>query len=632
MYLIEASPLSKGLREPSLTYHSPVPFKRGDIITVPLRSSTVLAIVIESVHASKDKQSLRKERERVLKSVIGKKASGALDPVLFATCEQLSHEYISSVGSILAAIIPEAPTLADSRTKRVTKIATASSSASKKTAQLIGPSRERWTAFLKKNKAVSIIVLPTRQMIKNCVGWMYAFDPDLTYVVQTPDTKRKTSKKAAAARALPPIKSTERQCIITTPHEAYAVVLALRSAKVHAPAILIDAAEHIAWRDRRQPYISHAVFLRRLAEGYGMRVSVGAFTHIVGEQALEENAAPVVLDHKTQNIAVSYRDPDAKTSSLAATINELRSQDKTRLFVLSPRSGVYGYIECQDCKTVVRCPSCSLPIGIALQDERRSFSCGHCGFEGVVKNLCENCHGHRLNLRGPGTIVQMEEIAAAVAGSDPQPLIMAFDKTIESKPEKMSETLASSARLSSEQIIVGTSYVLEHADFDRFDAAIIVRPETLLAYPDYRTVTRARLLLRRLADHAKEIACIDARPDSGLELLYMNDEEFLKTELTVRKAVRMPPFSRLCRIEYSGFRSKHMEGRMASLVTFCEALEKEIGLTVRILPVLNTPSMYRFAAIVSLPLDYTERTDIQRSLRSLPPWAECIIDPDSISW
>ncbi len=628
MYLIEASPLSKGIREPSLTYHSPVPFKRGDMITVPLRSSTVPAIVIESVHASQDKQSLRKDRERVLKSVIGKKTSGALDPVLFETCEQLSREYISSVGSILAAIIPEAPTLADSRTKRTAKTLPASSAA-----QLIGPSRARWSAFLKKNKAVSIIVLPTRQMVKNCVGWMYTHDPDLTYSVRMPDIKRTTNKKKLAAlAAVPGIKASVRQCIITTPHEAYALVLALRSTKAHPPAILIDAAEHIAWRDRRQPYLSHAVFLRRLAEGYGMKVSVGAFAHMVEEHSAEEKVAPTVLAQPAHNIAVSYRDPDTYTSNLVKTINELRSQGKKRLFVLSPRSGMYGYIECQDCKTVVRCPSCALPIGIALHDDRRAFSCGHCGFEGVVKNLCENCHGHRLNLRGPGTIVQMEEIAAAVAGSDPQPLVMAFDKTIESKPEKMADMLATSAQVSPEEIVVGTSYVVEHADFDRFDAAIIVRPETMLAYPDYRTVTRARLLLRRLADHAKEIACIDARPDSGLDLLYMNDEEFLKTEMTVRKAVRMPPFSRLCRIEYSGPRSKHMQDRMASLVTFCEALEKELGLTVRILPVLNTPSRYRFAAIVSLPLDYAERTDIQRSLRSLPPWAEYVIDPDSISW
>jgi len=90
----------------TLSYFTASEIPIGAIVSVPLRSKTIHAIVAESRPAAEMKSDLRNAPYEIRK--LGKVKASAFFPATFMeACEALSGHYATTIGSIVTAITPD---------------------------------------------------------------------------------------------------------------------------------------------------------------------------------------------------------------------------------------------------------------------------------------------------------------------------------------------------------------------------------------------------------------------------------------------------------------------------------------------------------------------------------------------
>ncbi len=85
MYVLQVVPLSPTAPVSSLTYRSTVAFPRGALVSVPLRKSTVIGVVLESLSVREAKSLIKQATFELKKSDVV--ALGVLEEELLALLE-----------------------------------------------------------------------------------------------------------------------------------------------------------------------------------------------------------------------------------------------------------------------------------------------------------------------------------------------------------------------------------------------------------------------------------------------------------------------------------------------------------------------------------------------------------------
>ena len=88
MYIATVIPIQKGFQKENLTYFSPVNIPLGSIVSVPIRSKTVDAIVID-ISSVRDLKSDIKKADFQLKKVTNVKGLSPFSPDFFSACEKM---------------------------------------------------------------------------------------------------------------------------------------------------------------------------------------------------------------------------------------------------------------------------------------------------------------------------------------------------------------------------------------------------------------------------------------------------------------------------------------------------------------------------------------------------------------
>ena len=105
MYIATVIPIQKGFQKENLTYFSPENIPLGSIVSIPIRSKTVLAIVINIDNARDLKFDLKKA-DFQLKKIIGVKGTSPFLPAFFESCEKMKDYTVSNTGTIIKALLP----------------------------------------------------------------------------------------------------------------------------------------------------------------------------------------------------------------------------------------------------------------------------------------------------------------------------------------------------------------------------------------------------------------------------------------------------------------------------------------------------------------------------------------------
>ncbi len=226
--------------------------------------------------------------------------------------------------------------------------------------------------------------------------------------------------------------------------------------------------------------------------------------------------------------------------------------DRKIMFVVN-RRGYSTLLQCIDCSRIEECPSCHIPLVFHKQDV--SLKCHYCGYAlSRVPERCGGCKGYNLKLSGAGTQKIQEDIEEL---TKIKTLRIDSDRV---KGKTDLEGLIGSTFLLDHRIIVGTKLMTGKLDSaDGFSMAAVLNTDLLLNIPDFRSAEKAYQEISSVADKIDpdgEVFVQTRMPQNYLFKYLKNYDydSFFKEELSKRKTLAYPPYSRLLLMKFISVR------------------------------------------------------------------------------
>lgn len=214
------------------------------------------------------------------------------------------------------------------------------------------------------------------------------------------------------------------------------------------------------------------------------------------------------------------------------------------LFLIN-RKG-YAVIQCAECDCIEICPECSVPL--VFHKDARLMKCHCCGHKGAPPETCRRCGSASLEMIGAGTQRIASDIKD-VLGIDP----IRADRDI----SRSALLEGFSGETQKEGMIVGTKIITKRLmPKESLGLCIFLNPDAGLNFPDFRS---SELLFQELHELSE---CLTR---SGLLIIQTRMPEnfvyrafkkydyrfFFEEELSRRRSMLYPPFSRLALISVS---------------------------------------------------------------------------------
>jgi primosomal protein N' (replication factor Y) len=263
-------------------------------------------------------------------------------------------------------------------------------------------------------------------------------------------------------------------------------------------------------------------------------------------------AAAAILDDR--------REPELLARGLLERIGKaLRAGLKVVLF--APRKGYASFLFCPRCGFIPKCPRCE--SALTLYRRSRSLVCRNCGETAPVPAACPRCGGKVLEPRGAGVEAVEEELRRAFPGAS----LAAFDResapTRESR-ERLLERFASGAI----DLLAGTP-LLAHQPGVRAGLVILLNPEHLLAFSDFRAGQRMYVEIRRMlkaldpGEPRAEAVLQTSLPDHPVIRAAARGDygAFFGGEIEFRRMLGYPPFAALAEIALWGGDARALEAK-----------------------------------------------------------------------
>ncbi len=234
------------------------------------------------------------------------------------------------------------------------------------------------------------------------------------------------------------------------------------------------------------------------------------------------------------------------------------------LFLIN-RKG-YSMIQCPECGDIPSCPECRIPL--IYHRNARILKCHYCGYASDAPDSCRKCGSANLEMVGSGT----QRVAAdlkKLLGTEP----LRFDKDA-LRDDRLLKTLEGPP---AERIIVGTKAVTGRFRSEGgYNLCVLLNPDIGLHLPDFRSAEalfQEILGLAELTNPGGLVLVQTRMPENSVyrNVRRYNFTDFLKEELSVRRTLAYPPFSRMIGITVS---SKTDIGEAPAKAMAC--LDKEI--------------------------------------------------------
>jgi len=269
--------------------------------------------------------------------------------------------------------------------------------------------------------------------------------------------------------------------------------------------------------------------------------------------------------------------------------------------LLLNRRGYSPCIICTECGYTYKCKLCS--ITLTYHKATGTLNCHYCGSFRYPDPTCPKCGGIRLRYAGVGTQRLEEELMRLIPGFR----LRRMDRDTTSR--KLSHyRMIKEMEGGSVDVLFGTQMVAKGHDLPAVTLAGILSAEMALNIPDFRAAERAFQLFTQLAGRAGRgevpgnVYIQTYEPDHYVfEYVKSNDYRgFYEKELSFRRELGYPPFSRLIRIIIN-FRKK--EGIEEAMGVLSKKVREMVTGGVEILgpskaPIEKIRSRYRWHIIL----------------------------------
>ena len=361
--------------------------------------------------------------------------------------------------------------------------------------------------------------------------------------------------------------------------------------------VIIDEEQEHTYRSESAPrYSAHEVARQRAAENGALLLLASATPSTESYYAAQHGRTQLVRLTKRYGgnplPKVQIVDMRAELASGNPREISLAMEDAIRhnleagkqTILLLNRRGYQTVAQCEDCREVLKCQKCSVPM--VYHKSAHKLLCHYCGSQlDPPPARCPACGG-KLQYRGFGTQKAEEELAKLF----PEARILRMDQDTTAAKDAHEKLLAKFARHEYD-IMVGTQMVAKGLDFEDVTLVGVLGIDSLLFAQGFRAYETVFSLVTQVvgrSGRAKDpgFAIIQTTdPDNPvLNLAAAQDyDAFFEQEIAYRKLGLYPPFCGLCVVGFAGPRESEVaraSARFAALLGRQAAKQPDLPLRV----------------------------------------------------
>lgn len=361
--------------------------------------------------------------------------------------------------------------------------------------------------------------------------------------------------------------------------------------------VIIDEEQEHTYRSESAPrYSAHEVARQRAAENGALLLLASATPSTESYYAAQHGRTQLVRLTKRYGgnplPKVQIVDMRAELASGNPREISLAMEDAIRhnleagkqIILLLNRRGYQTVAQCEDCREVLKCQKCSVPM--VYHKSAHKLLCHYCGSQlDPPPARCPACGG-KLQYRGFGTQKAEEELAKLF----PEARILRMDQDTTAAKDAHEKLLAKFARHEYD-IMVGTQMVAKGLDFEDVTLVGVLGIDSLLFAQGFRAYETVFSLVTQVvgrSGRAKDpgFAIIQTTdPDNPvLNLAAAQDyDAFFEQEIAYRKLGLYPPFCGLCVVGFAGPKESEVaraSARFAALLGRQAAKQPDLPLRV----------------------------------------------------
>ena len=312
----------------------------------------------------------------------------------------------------------------------------------------------------------------------------------------------------------------------------------------------------------------------------------------------------------------------------------LRRGEQAILFL--NRRGTASSVICRDCGLALRCPNDEAPLTLHREGATGQPSlgahlrlkCHQCDHEEPLPAVCPSCGSSRIRQIGIGT----QRVETAILEQFPSARVVRWDR--DSATRSSADMMLGRFTNRQADVLIGTQMIAKGLDLPLVTLVGVILADVGLFLPDFRASERVFNLIEQVAGRAGRgllsgrVIVQTYNPEHpAIEFARKHDVQgFARYELAQRRALRLPPFTRLVRFEIAHESSD--EARKVSM-TLAKQLRKKLPEPSAVLgpsPAYFTRrnKLYRWQVLArtQLPGDLLDGIDVPRGV---------IVDVDPIS-
>lgn len=619
-----------------MTYFTAQEISSGMVVSIPLRKSEVLGLVVGTRDARDEKGTVRAS------SYALKKIKKILGPSIFTQefiegAKEIARFFVSSPGEVINQIVPK--TIFEKYKELSVAKAEGKKEAEFKLEKFAFQREldERLTfyktlirtEFARGNSI--FIVLPTieavlffaEELSRGIERYVYSMHGEL-------------SKKELVVRYNKVILESHSVLILSTPYFIF----------IHRPDIrtlVVEQESSGAYYTQSRPYLD----LRIIAEILGTTrrqkiifadtiLRVETLARHEERELLEFYPLKWRIESNSTTLIVNQR---ADTQEFHLIGKETKKEiekallSQGRVFVYTVRRGLRPITLCNDCGTTLTCANCSSPLVLhSTEGGTRTFVCHKCKMRRSADSKCEHCGGWRLVALGYGS----ESVYGELKNFFPETAISIIDKDNAKTPQEAKKKVKDFESKKG-GILVGTELALQYLT-KPLNTIVVGSIDSLFNIPSFRINEKIFHMINTLRQKSERLFLIQTRLKDTRMLesaLSGNILSFYREEIKERKGLRYPPESRIIKLT--------LEGKKAVIEKEGSAIEQSLSpyapekFSAFISKIKN---LYRIHIILRLPraawslpsLLHNGSIDeeLSKKLRAISPSVAVRVDPQDL--
>ena len=647
MYIATVIPLTKGSQKEYLSYFSATDIPLGSIVTVPVRSKTFDAIVINIEEARNIKSDI-KNADYQLKKIISIKGDSPFNKNFFTACQKMKDYTVSNTGSIIKALLPSIFIENITNLKKQEE--------QKGNENIIKHEKLIFQATLSDRLAFYRTLIreafAKKESIFICVPTRYDIDHFNKELARGIEKYVFTFHSEMPKKTL--INNYNSSILEAHPILIIGTGIFMSIPRHDIKTIILEHESSDVYKQIGRPYIDIRSFAEILSSIEKIKLIFGdtllrpeiLYRHEIGE--FGEISSPLYrLPQTERQITVDMKNEvDEKGKKVFTTISKETKKmiDKAianneSIFLFSVRKGLAPITTCNDCGNTLLCPSCSTPI--VLYGTRqltankattpRIFMCNKCGRKEKTEISCSVCSSWNLTPLGVGTDRVFEEIKNLY----PKTKVIQIDK--EATPT-VKDALKAITEFNKNpgSILIGTEMVFSYLK-DQVYSSAVISLDGLFSIPNFNITQKILHIIEKLLYITKSNLIIQTRMPENKILQYIVSGNVLplcREDLEERKDFGYPPFKRLIKITFEGT-AKETEYARDFIEKLLGNYEPQIfsAFISRIKGKYITNTVIKVnPKIWPLPVNDKQNIDedLKRKLRQLSPAFSINVDPEDL--